>query len=395
MNIREMSPELAEKARIELNENPQRIKEELGYIKEWLRKQPHLHARTDDQWLVAFLRGCKYSLEKVKTKIDFHYTIRNTAPDLFRITYKDRLFTEIFDLGCIIILPQTAGPVESRVAIIRPGTYDPAKYTVSDILSASNILQKIIIMEDDNAMVAGLRVVLDLEGVTLGHFVHMTVIQMKKLVISFRAMVILPNPAGPAEPVVTIYRPGVYDPQKYSVIEIMRCSMIVQKIILYENDNFVIAGVRSIMDMQNCTMAHFVQMTPSTMKKMSVYMQDAAPIRLKGSHYVNTIAGFETVFNLFKTFLNEKNRSRLFVHNKNFEEMYKYVSQEILPSEYGGKAGPIKNITEHWKQKVKEYWPWLQEDLQYGTDESKRPGKPKTAEDIFGVDGSFRQLQFD
>jgi hypothetical protein len=44
---------------------------------------------------------------------------------------------------------------------------------------------------------------------------------------------------------------------------------------------------------------------------------------------------------------------------------------------------------------VEEYWPWLEEDATFCTDESKRPGKPKTAEEVFGLDGSFRQLAFD
>lgn len=52
-------------------------------------------------------------------------------------------------------------------------------------------------------------------------------------------------------------------------------------------------------------------------------------------------------------------------------------------------------FSEHWRNKVKEYSSWLDEDVKYGTNESKRVGKPKTAEDMFGVEGSFRQLQVD
>lgn len=53
------------------------------------------------------------------------------------------------------------------------------------------------------------------------------------------------------------------------------------------------------------------------------------------------------------------------------------------------------NISDSWVKKVEEYKDWIEEDEQFGTDESKRVGKPKNAEDLFGLEGSFRQLQFD
>lgn len=36
---------------------------------------------------------------------------------------------------------------------------------------------------------------------------------------------------------------------------------------------------------------------------------------------------------------------QLYVHNKNYEELYKYIPQETLPAEYGGNAGTIKEIS--------------------------------------------------
>lgn len=45
MSIRELSPELAKKARDELFEDPKRIPQDLQAIKSWIVKQPHLNAR--------------------------------------------------------------------------------------------------------------------------------------------------------------------------------------------------------------------------------------------------------------------------------------------------------------------------------------------------------------
>lgn len=66
-----------------------------------------------------------------------------------------------------------------------------------------------------------------------------------------------------------------------------------------------------ILDLANVTMAHFLQFNPTFIKKMTMMSQEANPIRQKGFHYINTPIGFEAVFNMFKSFMNEKNKSRV------------------------------------------------------------------------------------
>lgn len=82
-NIRPISRELARKAQLELNEVPERMQEHMDALKIWLLQQPQLRARLDDQFLVTYLRGSKYNLEKAKKKIQQHYKIRATLPELF------------------------------------------------------------------------------------------------------------------------------------------------------------------------------------------------------------------------------------------------------------------------------------------------------------------------
>jgi uncharacterized protein (UPF0216 family) len=48
MSVRQLSNELQEIAIKELNEDPKRIPDDLAHIKNWLKKQPHITARTGE-----------------------------------------------------------------------------------------------------------------------------------------------------------------------------------------------------------------------------------------------------------------------------------------------------------------------------------------------------------
>lgn len=75
--------------------------------------------------------------------------------------------------------------------------------------------------------------------------------------------------------------------------------------------------------------------------------------------------------------------------------MYKHIDKSLLPSEYGGTLGSLKSVAESWKEKLTQRRDWFIEDEMYKTNESKRAGKPKNAETMFGTVGSFRSLDFD
>lgn len=82
LDIRPLCTSLQIIARDELGEDPDKIEEFLVKIREWLAQTPHLKARKDDQFLVSFLRGCNYKLDKVKEKLDMHFTLKTHIPEL-------------------------------------------------------------------------------------------------------------------------------------------------------------------------------------------------------------------------------------------------------------------------------------------------------------------------
>lgn len=82
VDIRPLNPELQNVAKTELREDADKIEEAVAEFRKWIESCSHLKARTDDQFLVSFLRGCKYKLEKAKTKLDMFYTLRTHMPEL-------------------------------------------------------------------------------------------------------------------------------------------------------------------------------------------------------------------------------------------------------------------------------------------------------------------------
>ncbi|KAG7303299.1 hypothetical protein JYU34_011783 [Plutella xylostella] len=90
------SGEMWKKIRVELNEDVNTRDSDLQHIKDWLRKQPHLPDEWDDGRIMTFLRGCSFSLEKTKRKLDMYFTMRAACPEFF--TNRDITRPELKDL---------------------------------------------------------------------------------------------------------------------------------------------------------------------------------------------------------------------------------------------------------------------------------------------------------
>jgi len=101
------------------------------------------------------------------------------------------------------------------------------------------------------------------------------------------------------------------------------------------------------------------------------------------------------------------------VHGKDLEAMYEKVPKNLLPKEYGGDAGSILDlagmnkkffgnlhnilviISEDFKKKLLDFNDFFLADEKNGVDEKKRIGRAKTQQELFGMEGSFRQLTVD
>lgn len=179
--IRTLNKALQAKAEAELNETHERLQTDLDAFKAWLQKTPHLLPRQNDQFLVAFLRGCKYSLERAKEKLDGFYTIRGAIPEFFTNRQVTDELINFVKTGAVLPLPQVADPAGARVILYRMN-YDSEKIPLTNIFKWTGMFQDILMLEDDNLIVSGSSYVMDLKNSSLTHFVSFTPPFVKKVV---------------------------------------------------------------------------------------------------------------------------------------------------------------------------------------------------------------------
>ncbi|CAG4943954.1 unnamed protein product [Colias eurytheme] len=116
-----------------------------------------------------------------------------------------------------------------------------------------------------------------------------------------------------------------------------------------------VCGVNVILDMKGLSFSHIMQFTPSFAKMVVDWIQDCIPIRLKGVHIVNQPYIFNMLFAIFKPFLREKLRSRIYFHGTDMNSLLKHVDGVALMERFGGSL-PNNEITGEMMWKMLCYY---------------------------------------
>ncbi|XP_059490533.1 alpha-tocopherol transfer protein-like [Neocloeon triangulifer] len=308
LKIRPLPPDLLEYAKKKLHEVPKRREADVQAIREWFKKQAHINADPDDQLIISFLRGCKFSLEKTKEKFDMYYTMKTMVPELFknRDLTKDTLLKETLDLG--FFFPTGIDDEGRKVYFCIGGKDDPAKHLTLQVIKVNFMMMDYFIMNDDVSVVKGVVIVNDMSAMKLGHA---------------------------------------------------------------------------------------TQFMPSLMKKVSVCSEEGYPFRPQAMHVINIPSFMETLLKLFQSFNKEKMNRRMHAHGKDLESLFKAVPKRTLPMDFGGDAPSSDKLAKEFSAKILDFNDWYVADEKNGVDEKKRVGRSRTKEDLFGMEGSFRQLTLD
>lgn len=167
---------LEKKAVDELGESPKRLKEDIETLRTWIAKSPHLHnnVKEDDEFLTMFLRGCKFSLERTKEKIDMHFTIRGNLPSWFdNWNPLDPNIQAILKTGTY--LPLRGYDKHGRFVLLqRLGASDPSATKIEDGFKTSTMLMELAGRGDVQANICGVAMILDFAGSNAQHALQMT-----------------------------------------------------------------------------------------------------------------------------------------------------------------------------------------------------------------------------
>ncbi|XP_050530926.1 alpha-tocopherol transfer protein-like [Daktulosphaira vitifoliae] len=120
-----------------------------------------------------------------------------------------------------------------------------------------------------------------------------------------------------------------------SVTEIFRGIELVMEAAILEPKT-QISGTVLIVDTTGLTINHVWQFTPSFAKLTLDWIQYSMPSRLKEVHIVNQPYLFNMIFTMFKPFMQEKLRNRMFLHGYDHLSLLNYIDGKCLPTKYGG-----------------------------------------------------------
>lgn len=105
----------------------------------------------------------------------------------------------------------------------------------------------------------------------------------------------------------------------------------------------------SIVDLQGYGMKHFVKSAASLslMKNYTKYVQEAAPLKIVQSHFINCPPVFINFFSLIKSFITKEVLETIKFHSS-IESLLDVIPRELLPPEYGGTALRLDELNGDW-----------------------------------------------
>ncbi|XP_029163462.1 retinol-binding protein pinta-like [Nylanderia fulva] len=169
----ELTSEDKEYVAAHLNETDENRERAIAEMKRWIEQNDDLCARTDDFFILHFLRVCKFNLEKTKTRMRKYYKQRLDLPEWF--TNKNPFqpeMQELLNLGIFLFLPKQDDH-KRMVIIIRQKLNNPNVHKFSDLIKIGIMAMDVMMKDHVVPSLYGLALFIDLDGITARHLAQL------------------------------------------------------------------------------------------------------------------------------------------------------------------------------------------------------------------------------
>lgn len=163
--------------------------------------------------------------------------------------------------------------------------------------------------------------------------------------------------------VVAVFKVGEWNPELDAYEEMFRSiSAILIHSIQFPATQ--VCGYRVIFDARNLSWQQMKMCTPTNILLLIHSTQHCFPARYKGFHFLSENKLFNLLWAIIYPLLTKKLKKRIMLHGSNLAPLLDYIHPSVLPTEYGGTAGPFENSK--WEKTIDENAENILDQLNYG-----------------------------
>lgn len=145
----------------------------------------------------------------------------------------------------------------------------------------------------------------------------------------------VPPYRGPDGRRLIIYKFGNWDPKTICVEELFKATILSLELGMMEPRTQIL-GASALVDLEDLGSQHVWQCTPSVAAKLLKILVNCYPTKIHAIHIINHSWIFDKAYSVFKPFLNDVMKSRIYFHGNDVTSLHKHISPDYLPESYGG-----------------------------------------------------------
>uniref|UniRef100_A0A1Y9IV35 CRAL-TRIO domain-containing protein n=1 Tax=Anopheles minimus TaxID=112268 RepID=A0A1Y9IV35_9DIPT len=147
---------------------------------------------------------------------------------------------------------------------------------------------------------------------------------------------------------------AVWDPKAVTADKLFRMFYLVHLVAQLEPET-QINGVVIVMDFEGLSLKQVRGLSPSFSKLLLTFLQEAVPLRMKEFHILKQPYIFNMVWTLFKPFIGDKLKKRLYFHGNDMKKLHKHIDPADLPKNYGGTRPALDYSSRDWYPCIEKY----------------------------------------